>query len=206
MLNSATMPYRSFRTESRFDPVYAPGQNVRAAELLTLVAAGMLGALAIAFMPLPIRVPGHAILKAALPMVAGVALVPRRYSGTIAGFAAGGTVAILLAMGLGRFQTGAVTALLAIGPAIDLATTRVTPGGWRLYFRFGAAGVIANLAAFAVRWGTSWFGIDGARPHTIAQFGIGVLISFAACGLVAGLVSALVCFRASSRRSEEHAW
>jgi hypothetical protein len=191
------MSFRDIWRESRIGPLSVPGYNLSRVELATLVAGGVLATVAVAFLPLQLRIPGHAILKATLPIVLGIALVPRNYAGTLSGLAACGTVGVLLAMGMGNLQMAAVTSLLAIGPAIDLAMHGARRGGWRLYLRFGLAGLIANLLAFAVRWGTAWLGLDGMSPHTRNSLGLAAFLSFACCGLVAGMISAFACFRGS---------
>ena len=68
-----------------------------------------------------------------------------------------------------------------------------------MLFRSALAGVLANSAAFVLRGGLSIFGLDASRPHALARFDAGVLLSFAVCGAVAGLVAAVVCFRASAK-------
>jgi hypothetical protein len=198
MFNSTTLPYRRIGGASRLGPLSVPTDKLGGIELFALIIAGTLATLAIAFIPLQLRVPGHAILKATLPIVLGVALVPRPFAGTISGLAAMGSVGTLLAMGTATFQPAAVMALVAIGPAIDLALYRTRTGGRSLYLRFAAAGLLANLFAFAVRWGMAWLELDGSA-HTMQRIGIWALLSFAACGVAAGLVSAVICFRSQSR-------
>lgn len=163
-----------------------------------MCAAGILATFAVAFLPLPIRVPGHAILKATLPIVVGVSLAPRLYAGTLAGLSAGISTGALLLLGIGHLQTAAVAALLAIGPALDLALRTAERGGWSLYLRMAFAGLAANLLAFVVRWGIAWLGVDSVGPHMLKHIGWGTGLSFALCGVLAGLVSAAICFRGST--------
>ncbi|MCI0349404.1 MAG: hypothetical protein L0Z53_08260, partial [Acidobacteriales bacterium] len=115
MSSYIVMPYREFWRASRLRPLSVPGCNLSSVELATLVAAGVLATIAVAFLPLQLRIPGHAILKATLPIVVGIALVPRSFAGTLSGLAACSTVGIFLALGIGNLQTAAVTSLLAIG-------------------------------------------------------------------------------------------
>ena len=70
----------NLRTASRL-PTLSSEAKVSAAELATLLACGALAALAIGLLHLQFRVPGHAILRAVLPMAFGLALVPRRSAG-----------------------------------------------------------------------------------------------------------------------------
>ncbi len=197
MTGSIGMPYREYWRDSRLHPVSVPGDRVSTMELAILVVAGVLSATAVAFMPLPLRIPGHAIVKAALPMVLGMALVPRGFAGTISGLAAGGTVGVFLMTGIGHLQAAAITSLLAIGPAMDVAVHGATRGGWQLALRFGVAGLCANLLAFVVRWGTDWLELDGNWPHTMRSIGWAALLSFALCGVFAGTLSAWMCVRGS---------
>ena len=194
-----------------FQPCYALGQSRRIGsavpssdritlvELGILVAAGVAAATAVAALPLQIHVPGHAILKAALPIVAGMALAPRRMAGTIMGIAAALTVLLFSTIHFGQWQPAALVALLAIGPAIDIALAYRASSGWRLYLRFALAGLLANTLAFFARGGMEWLGLDNFR-HVLAHIDGGVFFSFAACGVLAGLLSAVVCFRSSAKR------
>jgi hypothetical protein len=165
-------------------------------DLLILAAAGVAAATAVAAIPLQIHIPGHAILKATLPIVAGMALAPRRMAGTIMGIAAALTVLLFSTIRFGQWQPPALVALLAIGPAIDLALAYRATSGWRLYLRFALAGLLANTLAFFARGGMNWFGLDNFR-HVLAHIDGSVFFSFAACGVIAGLLSAIVCFRSS---------
>jgi hypothetical protein len=194
--------------KSMFQPCYVLGQTRRIGssapgsermalvDLLILAAAGVAAATAVAAIPLQIHVPGHAILKATLPIVAGMALAPRRMAGTIMGIAAALTVLLFSTIRFGQWQPPALVALLAIGPAIDLALAYRAKGGWRLYLRFALAGLLANTLAFFARGGMNWFGLDNFR-HVLAHIDGSVFLSFAACGVIAGLFSAVVCFRSS---------
>jgi hypothetical protein len=198
MFASTALAHRGFGSASRFRSQAGSTGAMTVAELALLVAAGALAAAAVAFIPLQLRIPGHAILKAALPVVLGVALVPRGFAGTIAGIAAAATSGLFLAAGVGNLQPAAVASLLAIGPAIDLAMTGARSAGPALYLRFAAAGMLANVLAFAVRWGTAAAGFEAARPRVMQQLGVWALLSFAVCGIVAGLISGAICFGRSS--------
>ena len=127
---------------------------------------------------------------------------PATTSGQHHGAGAGATVLVFSATGLGGWQPAAVVSLLALGPAIDIAMAGRSVGGWRLYLRFAVAGVLANALAFFLRGGISLFGLDNDRPHILARFDLRVFASFAACGAIAGLLSALVCFQFSAKREE----
>ena len=191
-------PHPGLKTAGRIGPLVQSGDRFSAAELAILIAAGLLAAAAVALISPTLRMPGSAILRAGIPMVLGVALVPRRLSGTVMGLGAMAGWAGLVAGGWGHWQPAAVVSLVALGPAIDLALGVATPRGWTLYLRFALAGALANSAAFAVRAGTSLIGLDSAGGHTNSRFGLTVFLSFVACGVVAGLLGALAAFRLSN--------
>jgi hypothetical protein len=199
MFDIALAPYSGVERSSRIGPLARPSERLSTAELVTLLAAGILAALAVALISPGLRMPGSAILRVALPMICGVALVPRRLSGSMMTIGAGLTALALSAAHLGSLQPASLTALLALGPAIDVTMALPAPSGWRLYLRFGAAGALANAVAFFARAGASWLHVDAPRPHTVTHYGFAVFLSFAVCGLIAGLLGAAVCFRASAR-------
>ncbi len=175
-----------------------PTDALSVRELLILILAGGIATSFVALLPMPIRVPGHAILKATLPLMCGVALVPRHWAGTMAGLAALVAAAIFLMLGIGHLQAAAVTSLLTIGPAMDWALRGANSGRWLLYLRFALAGMAANLCAFAVRWGLAMFQADSLHPLNMQQFVLGAFLSFTVCGIAAGLLSGVICFRNSA--------
>lgn len=88
---------------------------------------------------------------------------------------------------------GAMTSLLLLGPALDLAVLRAK-ANWTLYLRFAAAGLIVNLLAFSVQMGAKAAGwsLGGGRDFQ-SWLSVGT-ISFPICGLIAGLVSGAIWF------------
>jgi hypothetical protein len=183
----------------RIRPTGRASENAGQLDIGLLMLAGGIAAVAVVAFSPALHIPGHAILRAALPMVCGMAVAPRRMAGSIMAVGAGTAVAILSFTGMGNWQPAAVVALLALGPAMDITLAGPSKGGWLLYLRFALAGVLANSAAFVLRGGLSVFGLDSSRPHSIARFDARVFLSFAACGAVAGLIAAVVCFRASAK-------
>lgn len=169
------------------------------ADLLLAVAGGALAACTVALVDLNLRLPGHAILKAVLPVALGFAVVPRRATGLVMMLSALATLFMLRwgwRLGVG---VGATTSLLALGPLLDLLLWRAKQGPW-LVARFAAAGLLANVAAFAVRGGNKAWGEFGLRPLdqwlTIAPW------TYALCGLIAGLVSGICFFHLRPRSGE----
>jgi hypothetical protein len=191
-------------------------------ELATLVMLGGLAATATSIAVGGLRLPGHAILRGTLPLIFGLSLVPRRTAGTVMSVAAAATFGALRLGGLGLPNPAAWVGLLCLGPAMDLAVAGARRG-WRLYARFAAAGLVANLAAFAVRMATTPLGIavagrvpgSGGGRGTGGGNGMGrgsgpsvmefwplALASFALFGAVAGSVCAMIWFRARPRAED----
>jgi uncharacterized membrane protein YgcG len=201
----------SLRVASRL-PAIARTANVSVAEFACLFVCGGLAALAIGLLHPAIRVPGHAILRGALPMAMGLALVPRRSAGIIMAIGAGAASVAMSAAHVGVFPTTSMLSVLALGPVLDLALLGKSVG-WKLYLRFAAAGAVANLLAFALRIAGLQLGIEtgghggggggggngmggGSGGGQLINFGWMALVSFLICGALAGLVSGAVWFRA----------
>ncbi len=172
------------------------GSRISAAELGLLGLLGASAAWASAFVKTGWGVPGHNILLVIFPMATGMALVPRRGSASVvgaSGVAAGGLFTLFGPHGLG---SGALAGLAMLGLALD-AALRGARCGRGVYLRLAAAGLGANLAAFAVRAGHKLAG-DAARPWDL--WWPEAVVTYPACGLLAGLISAAVWFRASARQ------
>lgn len=162
-------------------------------KLSVLAFAGAVATLLVAFAPLPIRIPGHVILKAALPQMLGMALVWHPLSGTIGATGSLLTAALLLATGLGHLPAAAMVALATFGPALDYAKT-TSPQGWRRFAKFAVAGAAVNMLAFLVRGGTAFFQNDLLHTHGFHELAGLPLLSFVLCGLAAGIIGAcLLC-------------
>ncbi len=81
-------------------PLLVGGERaLPALELLALLLFGGLAACSMLFLDFGVRVPGHAILRAVLPMACGLAVVPRRGAGLVMG---GGVAFNLGGAALGR--------------------------------------------------------------------------------------------------------
>lgn len=164
-----------------------------ALELMVLALAALGAAAATVWLHLDLKMPGHAILRSALPLMVGLALVPRRYSGS-----AMSVMALLFSCGMlafpgARLPLAAGASMVLLGPAIDL----VLAGGSvanKLYVRFAVAGAIANLAAYAVRLGSAAFlGMGGAGRSSVSP--LSTLASYLVCGSLAGLICGAIVFR-----------
>lgn len=174
--------------------------GISSADLAVLIACGLLAAAGVVFVDLDARLPGHAILRGVLPLALGLALVPRRGAGLVMGGSALAGLAGLSLVGRGA-GVGASTSLVLLGPLLDLAAARARSGRW-LYLTFGLAGLAANLAALVVRGGAKAGGLGGGG-RLLSDWLTVAPISYAACGLAAGLISAVVFFRWSPRPSRD---
>ena len=156
--------------------------------------AGVVAAVAAHGIDLNLKLSGHAILKSVLPVTLGLALAPRRMTGLMigAGTVAGGYAA--RACGLATIGIGATTSLLLLGPCLDAALWRTGPGR-SVVLRCALAGLAANLAAFAMRGGKKLAGWDGLGMRPFSDWLTWAPWTYAACGLIAGLIAGLACFR-----------
>ncbi len=170
----------------------------RVRDFTFLFIAGVAATTLVACLPTPIRVPGHVILKAALPLACGLAFVRRPWSGSIAGASALATAALFLVLGVGHLQTAALVSLLALGPAMDWSRRSVAKGP-HFILRFAFAGLVANMLAFVTRWGVAWLSADGWHPLNFQHVAYGAFWSFALCGLAAGLLCGVFCYRSSEK-------
>lgn len=172
-------------------------------EFGVLMLAGALAAATSAFVDLHLRIPGHAILKAVFPMAFGLALVPRRGAGMLMGASAllcGGAISGLHGAALG---IGALVSLSLTGPLLDVALHRATTGRG-LLTAFMLAGLGSNLVAFAARGLAKVSAAGpfvGSRPLEI--WVSNATWSYPLCGLLAGLVSALVWFQLRSQQDQQ---
>jgi hypothetical protein len=164
----------------------------------------LIGAGAAAFMilvdvkPKGMQIPGHAILRALFPFAFGLALVPRRGSGTLMSLGAIITAALLTLVDQKK-GLGSMTSLTLLGPALDLAMTNAQ-ASWRLHLRFAAAGLAVSLLAFVVQMMAKSLGLSLGGGRELTHWLSRATLSYPLCGLVAGLLSGLVWFHWSPRR------
>lgn len=179
------------RSRSRFPLVRRDATTISAAEFVVLVACGVIAALGVMMLDFSLRLPGHAILRAVLPMSCGLALVPRRNAGLSMSAVALGTAGIGGFAGWHDFGAGSTTSLVLIGPLLDAAAAWARRNG-RLAVSFALAGMGTNLVALVVR-GVAKMYEPSKRPFGswLAQ----AAWSYPLCGLVAGAVAAVICFR-----------
>lgn len=191
--------WRSSRLTARADL-----RNVSAwRDAAVLVLAGFTAALCVQFLDFGLRIPGHAILRSVLPVTLGMALAPRRLSGTLIGTSALASTVLLRRLGAEGIGMGALTSLLAIGPMLDLALWQ-TRGGKGIFFRCAMAGIAANMAAFAVRGGSKMARLDSIKMRPLADWLSVAPLTYVACGLLAGLAGAMLWFRWSGEQHDSN--
>jgi hypothetical protein len=169
----------------------------RLADPTHVLSTGLLlgmGALAavVATMKFGLSIPGNAILRPVLPIVLGLALVPRTGAGTT--MSASSLVTLMLMRLLGDTKgLGGTASLLLLGPALDVALLYARPN-WVLYLRFALAGMAANGLAFVVQMGAKSFGFSLGGGKDFRSWLSIATITYPLFGLVAGLASGALLF------------
>ncbi len=181
---------------SRLPVLAQQRQQSKLAITLLLLGAGVSAALATAMLHLGLRIPGHSIIRAVFPMAFGLALAPRRMGGMTMGAGALGSALLIKTCGFAVIGVGAMTSLVLTGPLLDAALWRAGRG-WRLYLAFALAGLTSNLAALAARAGTKLVGLDHLAGRPLGEWWLQSVVTYPVCGLLAGLISAMVWFRFS---------
>jgi hypothetical protein len=185
----------------RLPALSRPDSRITALELTVLVLCGVTAAATTTLIHLKFGVPGHAILKGAFPLIFGLALVPRRNSALIMGATAAITGALFASLETTKLPLGALASLCLLGPFLELAIIRASQG-WRLYLRLMAAGTAANLIAYAIHFAAPLLGFVQAIGRGRSMSWQTMVASFAVCGAMAGLLSAVVWFRASRKQKQ----
>lgn len=181
-------------SRSRFPLARDSATVLTAAEAAALVVCGLVAAYGVMVLDFSLRLPGHSILRAVLPMSVGLALVPRRGAGVSMSAVALGASCLGAFGGWFHLGAGSTTSLVLVGPLLDLA------GRWgrqrgRLVAAFAVAGLATNVVALVARGGSKLLFQDG-RPF--ASWVTTAAWSYPLCGLVAGTVAAIICFRMRS--------
>jgi hypothetical protein len=169
-------------------------RQVALAEAGVIVLAGLAIASAVQLLDFSLRIPGHAILRSILPLSLGLALVPRRASGAMLGASSAVWTLVFYRAGLEISGIGALTSMIVVGPILDAALWN-SRRGWNVYLRCALAGLCANLVAFSIRGGGKVFLWGEFTMRPFAAWWSSALPSYIACGLLAGLLSAVFWFR-----------
>lgn len=195
---NALSVHPTLQSHSRLPTLSGEDQRTRVAEFSVLMLMGIGAALMSAYAKFGIGIPGHAIIRTVFPMALGLALAPRRMAGGVMSASALATAMSLSVGGFARFGVGATTSLCLMGPLLDLSLWRARRG-WRLYVGFAVAGLGCNLAAMAVRGGTKLVGLDHPAGKPLGLWWPLAVVTYAGCGLIAGLLSAFIWFRLAGR-------
>jgi hypothetical protein len=186
---------------SRFPFLVHAGQRTALREWCLLLGLGALAALIASLLEFRLKIPGHAILRGVLPITLGLALVPRRFAGSVMGVSALLTALALPNLGGRMIGAAALTTLVLIGPMLDLALWHARPG-WRLYLRLALAGMLCNCIALGAHLLGPWLGVPSGGGGMRASWPL-ALFTYPLFGLLAGLAGAFCWFRAGgSQRTE----
>jgi hypothetical protein len=198
MFNNWFVIHDGLTGATRFPSLARSDQGISTAELLLLFACGAVAAAAVGFVKLSLRIPGHAIVLAALPMALGLSLAPRRFAGSVMSAGAVGTAFALSAVGGVTYGSGASVSLLLIGPMMDVAL-RGAGTGWRVYVALVVSGVAANLLALGSRAATKLLGMDLGTARPFDSWWLQAAVTYTLSGVVAGLLGALCWFHFNDR-------
>ncbi|MEW4529151.1 hypothetical protein [Maioricimonas sp. JC845] len=195
MAGSPLRIHAQLAASTRLRPLVSTAAAPRWSDWVLLSLAGIGAAVASVMLDFSLRIPGHAILRAVFPIALGFALVPRRGAGLAMSSAA---IATVFGMRLfstpgGGLSLGAITSLATIGPLLDWSLGR-TRGGWSIWRAFALAGLSANLLALIVRAGAKLTGLEHVGGRPLASWLPQAVLTYAICGLLAGLFSGLTWF------------
>jgi hypothetical protein len=168
---------------------------------MLLLFCGGISASIVGFVNLNLRLPGHSIILSMLPMILGLALAPRRFSGFVMSAGALGTASAFGLAGLAHYGSGAFVSLCLMGPIMDLAVTKVR-AGWSLYFGLILAGIGTNLLAFGSRAMSKLLGLDIASMRPFGLWWSQAVITYTLCGAAAGLIGAFCFFHLRRQKSK----
>jgi hypothetical protein len=162
---SQALPAPSIAHPSRLRPAIGLPVETTLWEIAVLAVSGALAAGAVGLIELRLRIPGHSILHAVLPMALGLALVPRRWAGCGMSLAACATAFGISRVGYGEFGAGSWTSLVTLGPAMDLLLASRWGKKWPA-FSLALAGLAANIAAFTAKAAEKWMaaGVPARLP------------------------------------------
>jgi hypothetical protein len=202
MVNDWFAVHDGLVSAARFPSLARTRDRVSAIELLLLLSCGAAAAMAVAYVKLSLRIPGHSIVLAALPMVLGLSLAPYRLAGSVMSAGAVGTAWLLTATGGASFGAGSSVSLLLIGPMMDVAV-RQARGGRRVYAALVLSGVATNLLALGSRAAFKVLSLDLADARPFDSWWLQASVTYTLSGVVAGLLGALCWFHFNDRSNGE---
>ena len=181
---------------ARLPALARQGHGLAAAELTVLFFLGVAAATLSSLLKLNLGVPGHNIIRVIFPMALGLAVVPRRGSGSVMGLGGLAGAAGFHLAGVTGLGAGAMTSLVLTGFFLDAALVGAR-GGKSLYLRLALAGLAANMAAFVIKVAEKTFFVGGLEGGPLAVWWPKAIVTYSVCGLLAGILSAMVWFRFS---------
>jgi hypothetical protein len=185
-------------TATRLPALGRANSRISSVEVTALLLAGAAAAVAIGFVRLGLRIPGHAIVLAVLPLALGFSLVPRRFAGLIMSGGAFGTAVALSVTGAAHFGVGAMTSLCLTGAMMDVALLG-TGAGWPVYLRLVGAGLASNMVAFMQRGAGKLLGLDQPGTRFFDGWVSEAMVTYTLSGMVAGLLGAFCWFQFRSQ-------
>jgi hypothetical protein len=196
MFSSVFAIHPGLEHSARLPTLAREGRGLAAAELTVLFLLGIAAATLSGLLKLSLQIPGHNIIRVIFPMALGLAVVPRRGSGSIMGI--GGFVGAMgfHLSGVTGLGTGATTSLVLTGFFLDAALVGARAGK-SVYLRLALAGLAANMAAFVIRLAERSFAVGGIVGGSGAAWWMKAPVTYPVCGLLAGIISAMVWFRFS---------
>ena len=189
--------------ESRL-PRLADDDTVTWGELGWLALMGCAAAALTTFLDFSLRIPGHAVIRVAIPLSLGLAVVPRRGAGSYMGICAiacWGVMRILSPAVEAGSSVGALTSLTLFGPVLE----GVLPFFRRrktILIPFAVAGLTCNVLAFLVRGTFKYFDVEHPGARLLKQWLSVAIFSYALCGLIAGLLAAALFFRVRTKAAK----
>lgn len=180
-------------------------------QVLVLISMGVVAAALTTYVHMRMRIPGHKIVLNVLPMGCGLAFAPRRNAGLL--LALSSTIAwigfnfedarwIIDEPSEAIIELGAIASLGSLGILLDLAG-RVARSGKSFYGAFAAAGFTSNYITFAAKLVQRNLD-DGITRIRYSEWIGRAPLSFAVCGLLAGLVAAGIFFQFSEGKHRPH--
>lgn len=193
--------HAGLRSGSRLPALSREESSVRMSEWAVWLAMGITAACASALPDWNLRIPGHAILRSVFPMALGLSLAPRRGAGGVMGVIACATALTLRFSGRAEVGFGALTSLSLTGPLLDVALWKAQ-AGWRLYAGIIAAGLSSNLIAMGIKV-TEKLMMGGGGKRSFGAWLAQAAWTYPLCGVLAGLLSAVLWFRFVTRSVSE---